>query len=164
MKVFLKLHLSYYIQNLHWKLGQQTPSAGTFLAYLQFHEILFSKDADFFSGSLKMGQESSNRWRFAVPIFWEGFDHNPIINDFCIKRKRKNVLAFLQDKKMHVICNFINALGQLIPRLVQTTCPEKKQIFIKFFGQMSYSFFFCTTSSQNQYSHTVKSRVLTCLV
>ena len=61
MKVFLKLHLSYYIQNLHWKLGQQTPSAGTFLAYLQFHEILFSTDAENFSRSLKMGQESSNQ-------------------------------------------------------------------------------------------------------
>ena len=95
-------------------------------------------------------------------MFWEGFDHNPIIYDFCIKRKSRIFSHFFKIRKcMWYICNFINALGQLIPRLVQTTCPEKKQIFIKFFGQMSYSFFFCNTSSQNQYPHTVKSQVLT---
>ena len=28
-------YLRYTMQNLHWKLGQQTPSAGTLLAYLE---------------------------------------------------------------------------------------------------------------------------------
>ena len=71
----------------------------------------------------------------------------------------KNLRAFLQDKKMHVIYNFINALGQLIPRLVQKTCPEKKQVFIKFFGQMSYAFFLRNTSSQKSKSVSTYRKV-----
>ena len=36
---------------------------------MRFHEILFQTDAIIYD----LGQEGSNRWRFAVPVFREDF-------------------------------------------------------------------------------------------
>ena len=54
--------------------------------------------------------------------------------------------------------------GSVDSKVSTNNLSRKETDFIKFFGQMSYSFFFCNTSSQNQYPHTVKSQVLTRLV
>ena len=40
--------------------------------YLEKQKVLFLKKYDL-SRSLQIGQDSSNRWRFAVPIFSDGF-------------------------------------------------------------------------------------------
>ena len=45
------------------------------LSILKNKKVLFLKKYNL-GCSLKIGQESSNRWRFTVPIFREGFVHN----------------------------------------------------------------------------------------
>ena len=59
--------------------------------------------------SLEIGQESSNRWRFAVPIFREGFGQKNLIcnfgyqlmhiGDICVKYSlgQKTVCCFAQE-------------------------------------------------------------------
>ena len=57
---------------------------------MRFHEILFQTDAESFS------QDSSNRWRFAVPIFSDGFVE-AILNTFEQTNYRKlQVIHYLK--------------------------------------------------------------------